>query len=204
VLIFLVVILAGQYLGMMLISHTLLFGVIAILVSFAFYINNFFRQNFPHPALAFLLSGLALLLATSAYGILNIYFMKGISFGSYPPIRADKMWIYHSHTHAALLGWITLSFSGMIYIVIPSILSRNSLEALQSGDALGPMLEERTMKRAFIQLTVMLLSATGILLSLFFSNLQVMGACGLVFCGAIYFLRSNLLGDRSAGIDLNQ
>jgi hypothetical protein len=192
VLVFLTVILAGSYLGMMLMSHLLLFGVIALLVSFAFYLNRFFCQQFAHPAIAFLLAGLALLLATSAYGIFNIYFMKGVAFGSFPPIRADKMWIYHSHTHAALLGWIILSFTGMIYIVIPAIMKRGSLEALGSGEAMDRLLEERTMNGAFVQLTVMLVAASVILFSLFLKNLFFMGLGGLVYAAAVLYLRMNL------------
>ena len=195
VLFFLVVILMGNYLSMMLISHLLTFGVAALLVTFAVFLNNYFRRNFAHPALAFLLSGLAFLLATSSFGILNIYFGKGILFGTYPPIRADKMWIYHSHTHAALLGWITLSFTGMIYIVIPAIQKRGSLELLQSGDPLEQLLDRSTMVKAFVQLTVMLLSAATIMLSLYTGDKLTLGMSGIVYAAAVFFLRRNLISD---------
>ncbi|MCE1273412.1 MAG: hypothetical protein LWW75_02665 [Chlorobiales bacterium] len=195
VLFFLVVILIGQYLGMMLISHLLTFGVIALLFTFAWFLHNYFKRNFAHPALAFLLGGLAFLFATSAYGIMNIYYAKGILFGSYPPIRGDKMWIYHSHTHAALLGWITLSFTGMIYIVIPAIQKAGSLELLQSGDPLEQLLDRSTMSKAFVQLSVLLLSASTIILSLYTGESFALGMGGVVYGIAIYFLRRNLMRD---------
>jgi hypothetical protein len=195
VLFFLVVILMGNYLSMMLISHLLTFGVIALLITFAVFLNNYFRRNFAHPALAFLLSGLAFLFATSSFGILNIYFGKGILFGTYPPIRADKMWIYHSHTHAALLGWITLSFTGMIYIVIPAIQKTGTLELLQTGDPLEQILDRSTMAKAFVQLTVMLLSAATIMLSLYTGDKVTLGLSGIVYAAGAWLLRRNLLRD---------
>jgi hypothetical protein len=197
VLLFLIVILAEYYLGMMLISHFLLFGVMALFGSFAIYLYNFFHKNFPHPALAFLLSGLALLFATSAYGIMNIYFLKGIHFGTVPPLRFDRMWIYHSHTHAALLGWITFSFIGMIYIVVPSIVRSNSLEILRSETALSALLDGAVMKRAFKQLTVLLLSATAILLAFFLENNIVLGIAGAVYGCTVYYLSINLRAERT-------
>ncbi|NTW51032.1 MAG: hypothetical protein HGB22_00385 [Chlorobiaceae bacterium] len=195
VLLFLVVILMGSYLSMMLISHVLILGVMALFTTFVFFLNNYFRRNFAHPALAFLLGGLAFLLATSSFGILNIYFGKGILFGTYPPVRADKMWIYHMHTHAALLGWITLSFIGMIYIVIPAIQKHGSLELLQSGDPLEQILDRSTMAKAFLQLTVLLLSAIAILLSFYFGDRLTLGMSGMVYAAALYYLRRNLLCD---------
>ena len=197
VLLFLIAILAEYYLGMMLISHILLFGVMALFGSFALYLYNFFHKNFPHPALAFLLSGLSLLFATSAYGIMNIYFLKGIHFGTVPPLRFDRMWIYHSHTHAALLGWITFSFIGMIYIVVPSIVRSNSLETLSSESALSALLDEPVMKRAFKQLTVLLLSATAILLAFFLENNIVLGIAGAVYGCTVYYLSINLRAERT-------
>lgn len=191
VLIFLVVILLGYYFGMMLVSHILLFGVMAMLGGFARYLYNFFRTNFPHPALAFLLSGLALLFATSAYGIMNIYYIKGIPFGSLPPIRIDRMWIYHSHTHAALLGWITFSFIGMIYIVVPSIARTASLDKLGADRALSAILGQVTMKKAFGQLTFLLLAATAILLAFFLENDLLLGGAGMLFgLGVAYLIRN--------------
>ncbi|MEI6847407.1 MAG: hypothetical protein WCK32_05115 [Chlorobiaceae bacterium] len=192
VLLFLIVILAGYYLGMMLVSHVMLFGVMALLGSFAFYLYNFFKEKFPHPALAFLLSGLALLFATSAYGIMNIYFIKGIPFGSKPPLPLDRMWIYHSHTHAALLGWITFSFIGMIYIVIPAIIRVNSLENLRSQQALSSLLSRTSMQQAFKQLTIMILSATALLLGFFMGNNALLGAAGFIFGASVYFVKINL------------
>jgi len=189
---FLIVILLGNYTGMMLVSHLLLLGVMAILGGFTTYLYGFFKKNFHHPALAFLLSGLSLLFATSAYGIMNVYFIKGIPFGSYPPIRMDKMWLYHSHTHAALLGWITFSFIGMIYIVIPAISRSNSLDLLRGNGELSEMLQKKTMKNAFRQLTLMLLSATAILLAFFLENQMLLGAAGLLFGSSVFFLIINL------------
>ncbi len=199
VLFFLVVILIGQYLSMMLISHFLMFGVIALLVTFAIFMNHYFRCNFAHPALAFLLGGLAFLLATSGYGIMNIYYGQGILFGTYPPIRADKMWIYHSHVHAALLGWITLSFTGMIYIVIPAIQRTGTLELLQSGDPLQQLLDRSTMSKAFVQLTAMLLSALVIILSLYTGEDAALAIGGIVFGSSIFFLKRNLTRDPALG-----
>ncbi|MEI8186649.1 MAG: hypothetical protein WCG19_08120 [Chlorobiaceae bacterium] len=193
VLLFLIVILTGYYVGMMLISHILLFGVMALLGSFAVYLYNFFKKNFHHPALAFLLGGLALLFATSGFGIMNIYFLKGIAFGTVPPLRIDRMWIYHAHTHAALLGWITCSFIGMIYIVIPSIVRANSLEPLRSDSVLAAILGEQTRKNAFRQLTVLLLAVTAIIIAFFLGNDILLSISGLVFGGALYFLNINLL-----------
>ncbi len=192
VLLFLIVILAENYLGMMLISHFLLFGVMFLLGSFGVYLYHFFHKNFPHPALAFLLSGLALLFATSGYGIMNIYFLKGIHFGTIPPLHPDRMWIYHSHTHAALLGWITCSFIGMLYIVIPSIMRSNSLETLRSELALSALLPGPVMNKAFRQLIVLLLSATAILLAFFLENDLLLGVAGAVYGCAVYFLSVNL------------
>jgi hypothetical protein len=192
VLAFLIVILTGYYFGMMLISHLLLLGVMVLLGSFALYLYNFFNQNFHHPALAYLLSGLALLFATSAYGIMNIYFLKGIPFGTKPPLPLERMWIYHSHTHAALLGWITFSFIGMIYIVIPAIVRQNSLEDLRSQRALSSLLPQLTMQKAFKQLTVMLLSATAVLLAFFLNNNALLGVAGFLFGASVYYLKINL------------
>ena len=192
VLFFLIVILLEQYLGMMLISHALLFGVMALLGSFALYLHTFFREKFHHPALAFLLSGLALLFATSGFGIMNIYFLKGVHFGTVPPLSAEKMWIYHSHTHAALLGWITFSFIGMIYIVFPAIMRSNSLETLRSETALSALVEPAELHRAFVQLTVLLLSCTAILLAFFLHNNLLLGGAGLVYGGAVAYLKLNL------------
>ncbi|NTV05900.1 MAG: hypothetical protein HGA59_05250, partial [Chlorobiaceae bacterium] len=148
-----------------------------------------------HPARAFLLSGLALLFATSAYGIMNIFFLKGIHFGTIPPLRYDRMWIYHSHTHAALLGWITFSFIGMIYIVVPSIVSSNSLETLRSDGALSALLGEQVMKRAFTQLTLLLLCATGILLAFFLENNLLLGVAGTLYGCSVYYVSINLRQD---------
>ncbi|NTU58436.1 MAG: hypothetical protein HGB00_05890 [Chlorobiaceae bacterium] len=200
VLFFLVVILMGNYLSMMLISHLLTFGVITLLITFAVFLYNYFKNNFAHPALAFLLGGLAFLLATSSFGILNIYFGKGILFGSYPPIMADKMWNYHSHTHAALLGWITLSFTGMIYIVIPAIQNRGTLELLQSGDPLAQLLDHSSMSRAFLQLTVMLLSASLILVSFYTGDKVTLGISGIVYTASVFYLRMNLFHDSAIDI----
>ncbi len=199
VLLFLIVILAGYYFGMMLVSHTLLLGVIALLIAFAGYLYNFYRRNFPHPALAFLLSGLALLFATSAYGIMNIYFIKGIPFGSTPPIPQERMWIYHSHTHAALLGWITFSFIGMLYIVMPAIARSNSLETLRSKDALSSLLPESVMRKAFVQLTLLLLSATGVLVAFFLLNDMLLALSGVLYGGSVYYLKVNLDRELFAG-----
>jgi len=193
VLFFLIVILIGHYAGMMIISHILLFGVMALLGGFALYLYNFFRTSFHHPALAFLLTGLALLFATSAFGIMNIYYLKGIPFGTHPPIRIDKMWIYHSHTHAALLGWITFSFIGMIYIVIPSITRSGSLEKLRSESALMAILSQQTMNHAFRQLTIMLISATAVMLAFFLDNDLLLGGSGLVFGISVAYLLKNLV-----------
>ena len=123
---------------------------------------------------------------------MNVYFIKGIPFGSYPPIRLDKMWLYHSHTHAALLGWITFSFIGMIYIVIPAIFRSNSLQFLQGSGELSEMLQKKTMKKAFRQLTIMLLSATAILLAFFLENQILLGLSGLLFGCSVFFVIINL------------
>lgn len=195
VLYFLIVILMGDYLGMMLISHLLTFGVMALLYTFGVFLRNWFRDNFAHPALAFMLGGLAFLFATSAFGILNIYYAKGILFGSYPPIRGDKMWIYHSHTHSALLGWITLSFIGMIYIVLPAIQKAGDLELLHSGDPLEQLLDVRTMNRAFVQLSIILVAGV-VLIGSFFSGQQlVLGMSGVVYAVAALMLLRNLIHD---------
>ncbi len=199
VLLFLIVILAGYYLGMMLISHILLFGVMALLGSFALYLYNFFKKNFHHPALAFLLSGLALLFATSGFGIMNIFFMKGLPFGTLPPLRADRMWIYHSHTHAALLGWITCSFIGMIYIVLPSIVRSNSLDLLRSDSVLSAILSESTRKKAFRQLTVLVIAVTAIILAFFFENTILLSVSGFIFGCSVYFVNLNLLPECGSG-----
>ena len=197
VLLFLIVILAGYYLGMMLISHILLFGVMALLGSFTIYLYNFFKQNFHHPALAFLLSGLALLFATSGFGIMTIFFLKGIPFGTIPPLTIDRMWIYHAHTHAALLGWITCSFIGMIYIVIPSIVRANSLDPLRGDSVLSAILGEKTRKKAFRQLTVLLLAATAIMVAFFLQNVILLSLSGFVFGASVFFLNFNLLPELS-------
>ncbi len=102
------------------------------------------------------------------------------------------MWIYHSHTHAALLGWITFSFIGMIYIVVPSIKRSNSLETLRSELALSALLDDRAMKRAFRQLTLLLLSATAILIGFFLENTPLLGFSGFVYGCSVYYLAVNL------------
>jgi hypothetical protein len=195
VLFFLIVILMGEYLSMMLISHLLMFGVVALLVTFGAFLRNYFKSNFAHPALAFMLGGLAFLLATSGFGIMNIFYGQGIHFGSYPPIRADKMWIYHSHTHSALLGWITLSFIGMIYIVLPAIQKTGSLELLQSGDPLEQLLDERTMNRAFVKLSIILVAGVAIIVSFFTGEQLVLGIGGIVYAVTALGLLRNLKRD---------
>ncbi len=190
VLVFLIVILMGNYTGMMLVSHLLTLGVIVLLVGFARYLFRFFHSQFRHPALAFLLSGLAMLLATSAYGIMNIYFFE--PFGSVPPIREEMMWIYHSHTHAALLGWITFSFIGMVYIVIPAIVRGGSLDILRSEEALSRLLPDSNLSAAFRQLTVALLSTTAVLLGFFLESDLLLAVAGLVYGGAVYYSVKNL------------
>jgi hypothetical protein len=102
------------------------------------------------------------------------------------------MWIYHSHTHAALLGWITFSFIGMIYIVIPSIVRSNSLETLRSELALSALLGETVMKKAFRQLTVLLLAATAILLAFFLENNTLLGIAGVIYGCTVSYLSVNL------------
>jgi len=195
VLFFLVVILMGNYLSMMLISHLLMFGVIALLVTFAVFLRNWFRSNFAHPALAFMLGGLAFLLATSGFGIMNIFYGQGIHFGSYPPIRGDKMWIYHSHTHSALLGWITLSFIGMIYIVLPAIQKTGNLDLLQTGDPLEQLLDVHTMNRAFLSLAIILIAGVVIIVSFFTGEQIALGIGGLVYATAALYLLRNLKHD---------
>jgi hypothetical protein len=199
VLVFLVVILLGNYLGMMLVSHLLLFGVMALLGSFTLYLVHFFRSQFRHPALAFLLSGLALLFATSGYGIMNIYFLKGIPFGTLPPLPFMRMWIYHSHTHAALLGWITFSFTGMIYIVLPSIVRSNSLEHLGNGPALSPILGPKAIGNAFRQLALMLLCATAVLLAFFLYNSILLAIAGFLFGCSVFYSIVNLRPELYSG-----
>lgn len=190
VLVFLVAILMGNYLGMMLISHTLMLGVVAILAGFSRYLYRFFSRYFKHPALAFLLSGLALLLAASAYGIMNIYFFE--QFGSVPPIPKDSMWIYHSHTHAALLGWITFSFTGMVYIVVPAIVRTNSFELLRTEDTLSQLLDEKTFARAFRQLVIALVSAAAVLLAFYLESNSLLALSGMVFGIIMYYSKVNL------------
>lgn len=190
VLVFLIAILMGNYLGMMLVSHALMFGVLVLLIGFGRYLYRFFSTQFQHPALAFLLSGLAMLLAASAYGILNIYFFRW--FGAVPPIAEERMWIYHSHTHAALLGWISFSFTGMIYIVVPAIVKSNSLDLLRSEKALSQILDTATLSRAFRQLTVALVSATSVLLAFYMESNSLLAFAGVVFGFAVYYSRINL------------
>ena len=199
VLVFLIAILMGDYLGMMLVSHALMLGVVILLGGFAWYLYRFFHSHFKHPALAFLLSGLALLLAASAYGIMNIYYFE--QFGSVPPIPEDRMWIYHSHTHAALLGWITFSFTGIIYIVVPAIVRSNSLELLRSEKALSQLLDGKTISRAFRQLTIALVSATAVLLGFYLENNFMLAVAGMVFGIVIYYSRVNL---KSASINCRE
>ena len=190
VLVFLIAILMGNYLGMMLVSHALMFGVLVLLIGFGRYLYRFFSTQFQHPALAFLLSGLAMLLAASADGILNIYFFRW--FGAVPPIVEERMWIYHSHTHAALLGWISFSFTGMIYIVVPAIVKSNSLDLLRSEKALSQILDTATLSRAFRQLTVALVSATSVLLAFYMESNSLLAFAGVVFGFAVYYSRINL------------
>lgn len=198
VLVFLIVILAGYYLGMMLVSHLLLFGVMALLGSFTFFLTHFFRTQFSNPALAFLLSGLALLFATSGYGIMNIYFLKGVPFGTQPPLPYLKMWVYHSHTHAALLGWITFSFTGMLYIVLPSIIRNGSLEMLRTEPVLSAVLGPKTLGNAFRQLAVMLLSATAVLLAFFLYNNLLLAIAGFLFGCSVFYSIVNLQSELNA------
>jgi len=190
VLVFLIAILMGNYLGMMLVSHTLMLGVLALLIGFARYLYGFFSRQFHHPALAFLLSGLAMLLAASAFGILNIFFFD--HFGAVPPLASERMWIYHAHTHAALLGWISLSFTGMIYIVVPAITEANSLELLRSEKALSQLLEDKTLSRAFRQLTIAVVSATAVLLAFYLQNDVLLTVGGVAYGLAIFYSRGNL------------
>lgn len=187
VLVFLLSILMGNYLGMMLVSHLLTVGVIALLLGFMHYLKGFYQKRFKHPAFAFLLSGLAMLLATSAYGIMNIYYIK--PFGSYPPIQEEMMWIYHSHTHAALLGWITFSFLGMAYIVVPSIVKSNSLELLGSENALSQLLDKKTSTMLFHQLTVALVAATSVLLAFYLESNALLAFSGVILGVTVYYSR---------------
>lgn len=102
------------------------------------------------------------------------------------------MWIYHSHTHAALMGWITFSFIGMIYIVLPAIVRTGSLEMLRTGDPLVRLIDEGAMSRAFRQLAVMVVSSLAVLLAFFFESNLLLFAGGIVYGGAVYYLRINL------------
>ena len=82
----------------------------------------------------------------------------------------------------------------MIYIVIPSIVRSNSLETLRSETALSAMLGEAVMKKAFQQLTVLLLSATAILLAFFLENNLLLGVAGFFYGCSVYFVTFNLRG----------
>ena len=83
----------------------------------------------------------------------------------------------------------------MIYIVIPSIVRSNSLETLRSETALSALLGEEVMKKAFQQLTVLLLSATAILLAFFLENNLLLGVAGCVYGCSVYYVTINLRSD---------
>ncbi|MBN2695859.1 hypothetical protein JXR93_14460 [bacterium] len=120
VLSFLVLILIKSYLGMMISSNILNLGVILIFIFLIKFMINFYKKN-SHPTPIFLFGAIFFLIFAGVHGVLNIQWIDERVFGTVPQLKDKYMWNYHSHTHAALMGWILLSFLGIVYAVYDKI-----------------------------------------------------------------------------------
>ncbi len=189
VLLFLVLILMDLYLGMMISSNILILGVLIIFLIILKFLIKFYKEKFKHPTFLFLISGVSLLLLTGVFGVMNIYYLQGREYGS--RLADINMWIYKSHTHAALLGWITLSFIGMIYAIYPTIQKNNSTQELQEG--FKKMLSNKQLKLAFIQLFIGVSSIITIEIGFYYDNSLTLLISGLMMSSTVSFTIINLV-----------
>jgi hypothetical protein len=189
VLIFLVLILMDFYIGMMVSANSLIFGVIIIFTIVLLFLIRFYKNKFSHPTFSFLISGIGFLILTGIYGVLNIHFLQGREYGT--RLAEIKMWIYKSHTHAALLGWITLSFIGILYAVYPSIQKHNSTKELQDG--FKKVLSNSQIKKAFIQLFIALSSIIMIEVGFYLENNTILLIFGLILSSSVSFTVFNMV-----------
>ncbi len=189
VLLFLVLILMDLYLGMMFSSNALIVGVLIIFLIILKFLIKFYKEKFKHPTFLFLLFGVSLLLLTGVFGVMNIYYLQGREYGS--RLADIHMWVYKSHTHAALLGWITLSFMGMIYAVYPTIQKNNSTKELKEG--FKKMLSDKQLKIAFIQLFVAVSAIIVIEFGFYYDNALVLLVSGLIMSSTVSFTVINLV-----------
>lgn len=189
VLLFLVLILMDLYLGMMFSSNLLIVGVLIIFLIILKFLIKFYKTKFKHPTFLFLLSGVSLLLLTGIFGVMNIYYLQDREYGS--RLADINMWIYKSHTHAALLGWITLSFIGMIYAVYPTIQKYNSTKELQEG--FKKILTDKQLKLAFIQLFIGVTAIIAIEIGFYYDNTLVLLISGLTMSSTVSFTVINLV-----------
>ena len=190
VLIFLVLILAELYWGMIIVSNLLILGVFIIFIVFIKYLLNFYKNNFKNPSLAFLLSGLILLLVTGVFGVMNINNLVGREFGT--RLAPPDMWGYHSHTHAALLGWISLSFTGIMYSVY-NVLKEKSQKEIKYSDYFNKALNEKQRKSSFIQLIFAVIFIFAILVGFYLDNRYLLLIFGLLLASSLNFSLYNLL-----------
>jgi len=189
VLLFLVLILMDLYLGMMLSSNILIAGVLIIFLIILKFLVKFYKKKFKHPTFLFLLSGVSLLLLTGVFGVMNIYYLQGREYGT--RLAEINIWIYKSHTHAALLGWITLSFIGMIYAIYPTIQKNNSTKELQEG--FKKILSDKQLKLGFIQLFVAVSMIIVIEIGFYYNNAITLLISGLILSSSVSFTIINLV-----------
>jgi len=190
VLVFLILILAELYWGMIIASSLLIFGVFIIFVVFMKYLFHFYKNNFKNPSLAFLLSGLILLLVTGVFGVIIINNLSGREFGT--RLSPPQMWGYHSHTHAALLGWISLSFTGIIYSVY-NVLKEKSQKEIKYSDYFNKALTDKQRKSSFIQLIFAVGFIFGILVGFYLDNRYLLLVFGILLASSLNFTLYNLL-----------
>jgi len=193
VLTFLILILMDLYRGMMISSNSLIIGVVIIFFITLNFLIKFYRNKFKHPTFSFVISGISLLILTGIFGVMNIYYLQGREYGS--RLADIHMWIYKSHTHAALLGWISLSFLGILYAVYPSINKNNSTKNLKEG--FKKLLSEKQIKNAFIQLFIAVTMIVIIEFAFYYDNKTILLISGLILSSSISFTFVNLIKNRN-------
>jgi hypothetical protein len=187
VLIFLILILIDSYIGMMISSNTLILGVIFIFIIVLKYLTDFYKIKFKHPTLLFLLFGVSLLILTGIFGVFNIYFLQGREYGS--RLAEIHMWNYKAHTHAALLGWVSLSFLGMIYAVYP-VIAKSGAGNLREG--FEKLLTDNQIKLAVFQAVSMFFIIIVIEFAFYYDNNLILFIFGLLFSSLMGFSIINL------------
>ncbi len=194
VLIFYFVILINNYLGMMLMSNSLIFGVIIILTLFIKSFYNFYKNNIFNTGLIYLLIGIVLLISAGVFGVLNIYYLQPWIASGNPltakfPLPELKMFNYHLHTHNALMGWISFSFLGMIHLVSPIILNKD----IDKRDEILNYKTNLNTKKSFIQIIILLISTVVIFFTFYFENKVITSIATLILVISYVFILKTCL-----------